>query len=236
MDGKVTEDNLPKEVVVNDTTITFKYGEPIQLHVVVDVKNEMSLHYVFEDNVHSEVIETRHVEENGVLNRTFTNGAYSHVNFFNENGGTGKNTYLDEGHSSHDSMFQLGYSELSDASIEASYTFELDGEGADVRLRMAALSKNKEKKHLKIHIYEWDIDVYVPENEEQRYIKAAENVSQKIEAYMDIYVRQQYVPQKSYMEILLMTLLDIAVTSTEKERVLGFNNFWRRINNIIKNK
>lgn len=53
---------------------------------------------------------------------------------------------------------------------------------------------------------------------------------------MDIYVRQQYVPQKSYMEILLMTLLDVAVTSTEKECVLGFNNFWRRINNIIKNK
>ena len=144
VDGKVTEENLPKEVVVTDTTITFKYGEPIQLHVVVDVKNEMSLHYVFEDNVHAEVIETRHVEENGVLNRTFTNGAYSHVNFFNENEGTGKNTYLDEGHSSHDSMLQLGYSELSDASIEASYTFELDGEGADVRLRMAALSKGKE--------------------------------------------------------------------------------------------
>ena len=51
VDGKVIEDNLPKEVVVNDTTITFKYGEPIQLHVVVDVKSEMSLHYVFEDNV-----------------------------------------------------------------------------------------------------------------------------------------------------------------------------------------
>ena len=60
--------------------------------------------------------------------------------------------------------------------------------------------------------------------------------AKKIEAYMDLYVRQQYVPQKSYMEILLMTLLDISVTSTEKERVLGFNNFWSRINNIIKNK
>ena len=91
-------------------------------------------------------------------------------------------------------------------------------------------------KHLNIHIFEWDIDVYVPENEEQRYFKAAENVSKKIETYMDLYVRQQNIPQKSYMEILLMTLLDIAVTSTEKERVLGFNNFWRRINNIIKNK
>ena len=60
--------------------------------------------------------------------------------------------------------------------------------------------------------------------------------AKKIEAYMDLYVRQQNVPQKSYMEILLMTLLDIAATSTEKERVLGFNKFWRRINNIIKNK
>ena len=101
---------------------------------------------------------------------------------------------------------------------------------------MRKLFKNKEKKHLKIHIYEWDIDVYVPENEEQRYIKAAENVSKKIEAYMDIYVRQQYVPQKSYMEILLMTLLDIAITSTISESILRFNNSSRLINNIIKNK
>ena len=101
---------------------------------------------------------------------------------------------------------------------------------------MRKLFKNKEMKHLNIHIFKWDIDVYVPENEEQRYIKAAENVSKKIETYMDLYVRQQNIPQKSYMEILLMTLLDIAVTSTEKERVLGFNNFWSRINNIIKNK
>ena len=60
--------------------------------------------------------------------------------------------------------------------------------------------------------------------------------AKKIETYMDLYVRQQNIPQKSYMEILLMTLLDIAVTSTGKERVLGFNKFWRRINNIIKNK
>ena len=44
---------------------------------------------------------------------------------------------------------------------------------------MRKLFKNKEKKHLNINIFEWDIDVYIPENEEQRYIKAAENVSKK---------------------------------------------------------
>ena len=93
-----------------------------------------------------------------------------------------------------------------------------------------------EMKHLNIHIYEWDIEVYVPENEEKHFIKAAENVCQKIETYMDKYVRQQYIPQKSYMEILLMTLLDIADTSTERRNVFGFNKLWRRINNIIKHK
>lgn len=101
---------------------------------------------------------------------------------------------------------------------------------------MSKLFRNEEKKHLNIHIYEWDIEVFVPENEEQRYIKAAEYISKKIEAYMEIYVRQQYVPQKSYMEILLMTLLDIVVTSTERKNVHGINKWWRRINNIIKNK
>ena len=96
--------------------------------------------------------------------------------------------------------------------------------------------KNTEKNKLTLRIYDWDMDVNVPKGEEQRYVDAAQKVCEKIEAYVEIYVRQQYVPQKSYMEILLMTLLDVAVTSTEKECVLGFNNFWRRINNIIKNK
>lgn len=88
-----------------------------------------------------------------------------------------------------------------------------------------------------LRIYDWNMDVNVPKGEEQRYVDAARIVSEKIEAYVEIYVRQQYVPQKSYMEILLMTLLDFAVTSTEKESILRFNNLWRRINKmIIRNK
>ena len=95
--------------------------------------------------------------------------------------------------------------------------------------------KNTEKNKLTLRMYDWDMDVNVPKGEEQRYVDAARIVSEKIEAYVEIYVRQQYVPQKSYMEILLMTLLDFAVTSTEKESILRFNNLWRRINNIINN-
>ena len=96
--------------------------------------------------------------------------------------------------------------------------------------------KKTEKNKLTLHIYDWDMDVNVPKGEEQRYVDAARKVSERIEAYVEIYVRQQYVPQKSYMEILLMTLLDFAVTSTERENVFGFNKLWRRINNIIKHK
>ena len=103
---------------------------------------------------------------------------------------------------------------------------------------MCNMSKLKyiEKKKLTLRIYDWNMDVNVPKGEEQRYVDAARKVSERIEAYVEIYVRQQYVPQKSYMEILLMTLLDFAVTSTERENVFGFNKLWRRINNIIKHK
>lgn len=84
--------------------------------------------------------------------------------------------------------------------------------------------KNTEKKKMTLRIYDWDMDVNVPKGEEQRYVDAARIVSEKIEAYVEIYVRQQYVPQKSYMEILLMTLLDFAITSTISESILRFNN------------
>ena len=104
-------------------------------------------------------------------------------------------------------------------------------------MRNMSKLKNIEKKKLTLRIYDWDMDVNVPKGEEQRYVDAARIVSEKIEAYVEIYVRQLYVPQKSYMEILLMTLLDFAVTSTEKESILKFNNLWRRINKmIIRNK
>ena len=96
--------------------------------------------------------------------------------------------------------------------------------------------KNTEKKKMTLRIYDWDIVVNVPKGEEQRYVDAARIVSEKIEAYVEIYVRQQYVPQKSYMEILLMTILDFAITSTISESILRFNNSSRLINNIIKNK
>lgn len=103
---------------------------------------------------------------------------------------------------------------------------------------MCNMSKlnNTEKKKMTLRIYDWDMDVNVPKGEEQRYVDAARIVSEKIEAYVEIYVRQQYVPQKSYMEILLMTLLDFAITSTISESILRFNNSSRLINNIIKNK
>ena len=103
-------------------------------------------------------------------------------------------------------------------------------------MRNMSKLKNIEKKKLTLRIYDWDMDVNVPKGEEQRYVDAARIVSEKIEAYVEIYVRQQYVPQKSYMEILLMTLLDFSVTSSERENVFGFNKLWRRINNIIKHK
>lgn len=82
---------------------------------------------------------------------------------------------------------------------------------------MRNIYKTEERKHLILHVYDRDLEVDVPINEEQRYIMAAENVSKKIEAYADTYVRRQYIHQRCYTDILLMAMLDFAVMSKERD-------------------
>jgi hypothetical protein len=71
--------------------------------------------------------------------------------------------------------------------------------------------KTRELKKMKLHVFDIDMEVNVPVGEEQRYLKAAEKVNRKIDAYCDVFVRRQYVRMKCEKEILLMVLLDFAV-------------------------
>ena len=72
----------------------------------------------------------------------------------------------------------------------------------------------KELNKLSVSVYGHEFEVHVPKEKEQLYLSAAEYVNKKIDTYMDAYVRIP-LPQKSTQEILLMAMLDIAVSSTE---------------------
>lgn len=73
----------------------------------------------------------------------------------------------------------------------------------------------KEMNKISVHVYGHGFEVYAPKEKEQLYLLAAEYVNKKIDAYMDTFVRTQ-IPQKSIQEILLMAILDVAVSSIEQ--------------------
>ncbi|MCR4583491.1 MAG: cell division protein ZapA [Prevotella sp.] len=72
--------------------------------------------------------------------------------------------------------------------------------------------QNKEKQHIRLHLYDEDIDVTVDREEEAYYRRAADLVTKRYNAYA-----QRYSGRKGEHTISLMTLVDIALLY-ERER------------------
>ena len=91
----------------------------------------------------------------------------------------------------------------------------------------------KELNKLSVSVYGHEFEVHVPKEKEQLYLSAAEYVNKKIDTYMDAYVRIP-LPQKSTQEILLMAMLDIAVSSIERKQSNENRSFLGKIKDILK--
>lgn len=91
----------------------------------------------------------------------------------------------------------------------------------------------KEIKKLSVNVYGFELEVHVPKEKEQLYLSAAEFVNKKIDTYMDTYVRIP-LPQKSTQEILLMAILDIAISSIERKQSNENRSFLGKIKDILK--
>ena len=82
--------------------------------------------------------------------------------------------------------------------------------------------KNEERAPLKVQIYHMDLDVIVPVGEEQYYLKAAEEINQKIDAFAKV-----YASQKPLMDIILLVALEIAYASLKKQHVCGIKKLFK---------
>ena len=91
----------------------------------------------------------------------------------------------------------------------------------------------KELNKLSVSVYGHEFEVHVPKEKEQLYLSAAEYVNKKIDTYMDAYVRIP-LPQKSTQEILLMAILDIAISSIERKQSNENSSFLGKIKDILK--
>ena len=67
-------------------------------------------------------------------------------------------------------------------------------------------AEKQDKQHIRLHLYDEDIDVVVDRDEEQYYRTAAKLITDRYNAYADA-----YKGRKSDHVIALMTLLDIAL-------------------------
>ena len=91
--------------------------------------------------------------------------------------------------------------------------------------------KNEERAQLKVQIYYMDLDVIVPVGEEQYYLKAAENLNQKIGAFAKV-----YASHKPLIEIILLVALEIAHASLKMQHTNKLNKLLKIINKLIVDK
>ena len=84
-----------------------------------------------------------------------------------------------------------------------------------------------------VHVYGHEFEVDVPNEKEHLYLLAAEYVNKKIDAYMDAFVRIP-LPEKSSEEIMLMAMLDIAVSSIECKQSNENRSFIGKVKDILK--
>lgn len=68
----------------------------------------------------------------------------------------------------------------------------------------------EEKLRIKLHLYETDLMVNVPREEEQYYRAAAKQVTEKVNTYAKI-----YQGKKTHNDVMYMAMLDLALRSNK---------------------
>lgn len=161
---KVIESSISEDIIYDDGVICFSNSSPIEIHIIymLDQEKTFTIQYELKNRVTVHLIETRILKDNAQLNRTIILNDDSVLNIFNENNSINNETIDFNDHYSlyNNARCVSGYAELSDGSVASSIHCDLEGEGADMKVRMAALSKKKEKKayevtiqHLNPHTY-----------------------------------------------------------------------------------
>ena len=91
---------------------------------------------------------------------------------------------------------------------------------------------NKEKLHIRLHVYDEDIDVTVNREDEEFYRAAAKLITDRYNAYA-----QAYRGRKGEHTISLMTLIDIALLyerSKRKNDTAPYNDILQKLTSEIE--
>lgn len=150
------DSHLPQGVFYNDHCLTFQNREPIQVQIVYILKKsqEENMNIEISSRCVVDLIVTKVFEDHAIFHQKMMIQEDAVVHIFNENHCINQENVScnEEIYLQSQAICQCGYAELSDGSIDASYHYYLEGEGADAKVRMAILSKEKERKHYEVLI------------------------------------------------------------------------------------
>ena len=153
--GEVIDESLPGAIRREGNSLYFSGYQKTDCHIFLNADHiETDINYYFAPSTQVNLVETRLLNNNAVLNRKLVIGENAQINIFNENHSDDQSliSFNDYGETAANASVQIGYAELSDASIRGNAEYSMNGENAQIRLRMAALSDSNEEKYYRINL------------------------------------------------------------------------------------
>lgn len=155
VNGEYQSSHLPDDVQWNQKSLIFSNKEPLDIQIIYDMNQEKEfiIEYSFDKYAEVHLIETKILNGNATLHKKVYLNEGAIVHLFSENrSAQSKNTFNDEVYLSRDALIQTGYAEFGNDHVKGTFCYYLEGENAHAKVRMAALSQNKEKKTYKVAI------------------------------------------------------------------------------------
>lgn len=151
-DGQIIADIPEGITLTQDGPLTLTVKRKMCVDAEIVLEKAVDVHYIFESFSEVKFVEYRRFENGGhmkavmdVLSEAKVIGAKLNETDHNEA------LTIDEiNHVSRNARVEVSYGEIADGNTDGKYTYELNEEGADVHLHVAAISRNKDRKHFEV--------------------------------------------------------------------------------------
>lgn len=91
--------------------------------------------------------------------------------------------------------------------------------------------ENRDRLHIRLHVYDTDLSVTIPRNDEELYRNSAKLITDIVNSYADV-----FKGRKSDKEILYMALIDIALRyekEAKRHDTVPFNDILSKLTSEI---
>ena len=150
--GQVVTNDLPALIRVEGTTLHFMASKPFTVLLDMEIDGDLEVTYDIETQAQVELIETRKATCESRLIRHIHVGENAKLASLVLNESEATLEVSDDVKVEANANVESAYAELSLSTIKAKYGYDLVGEGANVEVKMAALSSNTDHKSFDISL------------------------------------------------------------------------------------